>query len=113
MTMTEAELKEFLDANKADIQQAVKAKMIDRLLATHQWEISSQITAIVNEFITNEIAPEVKKFLAEQKGPIIEAACAGASEIGNALARAMIAHTAKNLDSESYKFRGVMKALFE
>ena len=111
--MTEAELKEFLDANKADIQQAVKAKMIDRLLSTHQWEISGQITAIVNEFVTNEIAPEVKKFLADQKGPILEAACAGAAEIGNALSKALITHTAKNLDGESYKFRNVMKALFD
>jgi len=111
--MTEAELKEFLDANKADIQQAVKAKMIDRLLSTHQWEISGQITKIVQDFVSEEIAPEVKKFLADQKGPIIAAACAGAAEIGDTLAKAMIAHTAKNLDAESYKFRGVMKALFE
>lgn len=111
--MTEAELKEFLDANKADIQQAVRQKMIDRLLSTHQWEITGQITAIVNEFITNEIAPEVKKFLADNKGPILEAACAGASEIGDNLAKALVAGVAKNLDPESYKFRGVMKALFE
>lgn len=37
--MTEAELKEFLEANKADIQQAVKQRMIDSLLTQHRWTI--------------------------------------------------------------------------
>jgi hypothetical protein len=111
--MTADELQTFLDDNKAEIQQAVKAKMIDRLLATHQWEITTQVSTIVNEFVTAEVAPEVRKFLADNKGPIIEAACAGAANIGDALAKALIANTAKNLDADSYKFRAVMKALFD
>jgi hypothetical protein len=111
--MTEAELKEFLDANKADIQQAVKAKMIDGLLTQHRWTISEEISKIVSEFVAVEIVPEVKKFLTEQKGPIIEAACVGAAEVGNQLSQALIAGVAKNLDPNGYKLRGVMKALFD
>jgi hypothetical protein len=111
--MTEAELKEFLDANKADIQEAVRQRMIDGLLTQHRWTISEEITKIVSEFVAVEIVPEVKKFLTEQKGPIIEAACAGAAEVGNQLSQALIAGVAKNLDPNGYKLRGVMKALFD
>lgn len=111
--MTEDDLKEFLEENKESIKAAVKAKMIESLLADHRWEITGTIGEIVQEFVAAEIAPEVKKYLADHKGSILQAAVVGAADIGNTLAQAMVAHTAKNLTEDSWKFRQVMKALFD
>lgn len=111
--MTEDDLKEFLESNKADIQSAVKAKVIEGLLAQHRWEISGQIAEVVKEFTATEIIPEVKKYLADQKGPILEAACSGAAEIGDQIAKSMATFAAKNIGGDTYKFRNVMKALFD
>jgi len=111
--MTEDDLKQFLDENKADIQARVKERMIEGLLVQNRWEISAQISKVVEEFVTTEIVPEIKKYLADQKGPILNAAIAGAAEIGDTLAKAIVTRTAKRLSPEGYEFRQVMDALFK
>lgn len=110
--MTEDDLKEFLETNKADIQARVKERMIEGLLAQNRWEISSQVAKVVEEFISKEIVPEVKTYLADQKGPILAAAIAGAAEIGDTLAKSIVARTAKRLAPDSYDFQKVLEALF-
>lgn len=113
MTVTEDDLKQFLDTNKTEIQRAVKEKMITSLLEQNRWEISGEIAKTVQEFVAAEIVPEVKKYLADNKGPILEAAIAGASQIGDTLAKAIVERTAKKLKADNYEFRAVLKALFE
>lgn len=111
--MTEEDLKQFLADNAADIKEQVRKTMIERLLTAHQWEISSQIAKVVQEFVAAEIVPDVKKFLADNKGPLVTAACAGAAQMGDALSKAIVERTAKKLKADSYEFRQVMKALLE
>lgn len=111
--MTEDDLKQFLEDNKEQIQSAVRTKMIESLLANHRWEISAEISKVVEEFVAKEIVPEVKTFLADQKGPILQAAIAGASQISDTLAKAIATRTAERLDPNGYQFRQVLKALFD
>jgi hypothetical protein len=111
--MTEDDLKDFLEKNKADIQARVQERMIETLLAQNQWQISGQIAKAVEEFVTAEIVPEVKKYLTDQKGPILKAAIAGAAEIGDTLAKAIVTRTAKRLSPDGYEFRQVLDALFK
>lgn len=111
--MTPEDLKEFLADNDAEIKAAVKAKVIDQLLQHHHWQITSEISEVVKTFVSEEIVPEIKKHLQDQKGPILEAALVGASEIGANLAKAIAERSAKNLTSDSYQFRQVMEALFK
>jgi len=111
--MTEDDLKQFLDENAKDIKAAVKVKMIERLMESHRWQISDEIAAVVKEFVSKEIVPEVKKYLADQKGPILQAAIAGAAEVGDSLAKAVTERAAKNINADSYQFRQVMEALFK
>ena len=113
MKMTEQDLKDFLEANKENIQEQVRITMIERLLTAHQWEISGQIAKVVQEFVATEIVPEVKTFLADNKGPLVSAACAGAAEMGEALSKAIVERTAKKIKADSYEFRQVMEALFK
>lgn len=111
--MTTDELKAFLEENKADIESAVKAKLIAGLLENHRWDISAAITKTVEDFVAAEIVPAVKAHLTDQKGPIIEAAVAAAAQMGEALSMAIATHTAKRLTPGGYEFRAVLKALFE
>ena len=111
--MNEDDLKQFLDDNAEDIKTAVRQKMIDSLLQEHRWEFSDVITGVIREFVTAEIVPEVKKYLADNKGALVKAAIAGAASVGDTLAKALVERTAKNLNADSYHFRQVMKALFD
>ena len=111
--MSPDDLKEFLAENDAEIKAAVKAKMIERLMESHRWQITDEIGVVVKDFVSKEIVPEVKKYLADNKGPILEAAIAGAATIGDALAKAVTERAAKNITPDSYQFRQVMEALFK
>lgn len=113
MSMTPEDLAAFLDESKEEIQRAVKEKVIAGLLESHRWQITDEIGKVVREFVDKEIVPEVKKYLQDQKGPILEAALVGAAKIGADLSKAIAERSAKNLTSDSYQFRSVMKALFD
>ncbi len=111
--MNAADINEFLETNKVEVQNAVKARIIEGLLSQHRWEISGEVAKAVQDFVAAEVMPEVKKYLQEQKGPIVQAALAGAAEIGENIAKALAMRAAKNLTHDSYQFRAVMKAVFE
>ncbi|MDH2092773.1 hypothetical protein N5K21_29220 [Rhizobium pusense] len=111
--MTEEDLKQFLEDNKAEIQAQVRQKMIDSLLAEHRWQIGGQISEIVNEFVKTEIAPAVKEHLMSEKSAILDAAIKSASGIGDLLAQALVERAAKNITGDSYSFRNTLKAIFE
>lgn len=111
--MNADDLKDFLEENKESIQAAVRTKMIESLLAQHRWEISAEISKVVEKFVSDEIVPEIKKYLVDNKGPILQASLAGAAEIGDTLAKAIVSRTAKRLNPDGYEFRSIMKAMFE
>jgi len=109
--VTELQLKEFLEENKADIQAAVKKKAIDELLTTYRWDVSEQISKAVNEFVAAEIIPAVKDELASQKGPIVETAIKAIAGISDELARGFLETATKNISCD-YKRRDIAKAIF-
>jgi hypothetical protein len=55
--MTEQEIAEFLEANKQDIQQEVRRRLVEGLVSNHRWEISAQIAAAVDVFVKEQIVP--------------------------------------------------------
>lgn len=112
--MTEEDLKEFLEANKAEIQAKVKEKLIDGLLANHKWTMNDQIGQTVAEFMKDEIMPEVKAYLVSEKSAILAGAVKAASEIGDMLAKQLVTQAAKNINEKSiYQFRTIAEAIFK
>lgn len=112
--MTEEDLKQFLEANKAEVQAQVKQRLVDGLLSNHKWTMSDQIGEVVAEFMKTEIMPEVKAYLASEKSAILEGAVKAASEIGDMLAKQLVAQAAKNInDKSTYQFRQVAEAIFK
>lgn len=111
--MTEEDLKQFLDANKAEIQAQVKQRLIDGLLTSHSWTMRDQIGEVVGEFMKTEIMPEVRAYLVSEKSAILEGAIKAASEIGDMLAKQLVAQASKNINDKSrYEFRKIAEALF-
>lgn len=111
--MTEEDLKQFLEDNKADIQAQVRQKVIDGLLADYQWTLRENISGIVADFIKTEIAPEVRKHLESEKSTILDAAIKSSSGIGDMLAKALVERAAKNINADSYNFRETLGAIFK
>jgi ABC-type phosphate/phosphonate transport system substrate-binding protein len=111
--MNAEDLKEFLEANKAEIQAKVRERLIDGLLANHSWTMRYTITETVSTFMKEEIVPEVKKHLTSEKSAILEAAIASTAQIGEMITKAMVERAAKNISADSYSFRDVLSGLFK
>lgn len=107
--MTEEDLKQFLEENSADIQEAVKARTIEAMTRHLEYSLPNSIRETVVEFIESEIVPEVKKHLADQKGPIVAASCKAASEIGDKVAELMVKQAVESMTG--YRSGDVIKAL--
>lgn len=110
--MTKDELDEFLEANRADITAAVKAKLIEGLLSQHRWEMSEIVAKTVNDFVSTEVVPEIKAYLASEKGAIVEAAKEAARQIGELITKQMVVSATKNMGN-GYAFKGVMEGIFK
>ena len=108
--MNEDEMKKFLSENSAEINRAVKEKLIANLIQEHRWQATDQISKAVGEFITAEVLPEVRSFLQSEKGAIVGAAQEAARQIGNQIAGAMTKKAAENI--AGYQFRKVMEGIF-
>ena len=108
--MTKDELDEFLEANRAEIAGAVKAKLIEGLLSQHRWEMSEIVAKTVNEFVTTEVVPEIKAYLEVEKGVIVEAAKEASRQIGELITKQMVVNAAKN--TQGYNFRKLMEGVF-
>ena len=107
--MTEDDLKAFLADNAVDIQQAVKAATIKAMTQHLEWSLPNGVRDVVAKFIEDEIVPEVKAHLAAQKGPIVEAACKAASEIGDKVAVLLVEKATEAMTG--YRSGDVIKAL--
>lgn len=112
--MTEEDLKEFLAANKAEIQTQVKQRLIDGLLTSHSWTMRDQVGEVVGEFMKTEIMPEVRAYLTSEKSSILEAAIKAAAEVGDMLSKQLITQAAKNINDKSrYEFAKIAESIFK
>lgn len=107
--MTEDQLREFLSENRSEIAEAVKVKTIAAMTSGMEYQIPAFVREIVSEFFKDEIAPELKKHLAEQKGPIIEASTKAASEIGDKVAELLVKQAVESMTG--YRANDVVKSL--
>jgi hypothetical protein len=107
--MTEQDLTDFLEKNKQSIMEATRAAVIEKVQETVKWRLPDTIHETVSTFLKDEIAPEVAKALAEQKGAIIAAAKKAAVDLGNALAEKFTEQAVKSMDG--YRAEEVFKAL--
>ena len=107
--MTEDDLKKFLEENADDIKASVKSRTIEAMTRHIEYSLPAGVRDAVSTFVTDEIVPEVKKHLADQKGPIVEAACKAASEIGDKVAEMMVKQAVDSMTG--YRGGEVLKAL--
>lgn len=110
--MNEDFYKEILEENKEAVKQKVTEAMFASIENKFKWELPEAVSKEVNSFIKEEIAPAVRESLLEDKDAIIKTATEAVSLIPAEVAKALQEHLAKTL-TDSYKLRGVTKALFD
>ncbi|NCC53535.1 MAG: hypothetical protein EOM20_20310 [Spartobacteria bacterium] len=111
MTINENILLEALEENRENIKAHVRQVILDGITRQFQWELPDVIKKEVAAFMAEEIAPEIRKQLIEDKEAIVDAAAQAvqgiAVEVGKSLQK-----TASESLTSSYKSRDIVKALF-
>lgn len=107
--MTQDELTKFLADNKDAFLEATRKAVLEKVQESVRWSLPDSVQNAVSTFLKDEIVPEITKILADQRGPIIEAAKKSAVALGNALAEKMMEQAVKSLDG--YRCEEVFKAL--
>ena len=95
--MTHEEMTIFLQENSERIKAAAVDAMIDKIRENIRWGLPSEVQDVVNKFMVDEIAPEVSKALAGEKGAILASVAKAAAEIGDGIAKAMTENAMKNI----------------
>lgn len=95
--MDEGDLKKFLEDNRDSILKDARARLVEHISSQMQWSLPKSYSDTVNTFLAEEIAPELKKLLMDQKGAIIEACTQAAAQIGEELSKAMVTKATKAL----------------
>ena len=108
--MTEQELTEFMTENAPQLKKAVAERMIAQLAENYRWSMPDVLNTLVKEFMDKEIVPDVKKYLADNKGPILEAVIKSCSTIGDEVSKVMLKQAMEQL--QGYRGGEVIKAIF-
>ena len=102
---------EILEQNKSAVREKVKEALLESVGNEFKWELPLALKEIVNEFIKDEIIPEVKKELFENKDQIVESCTSIVRAVPAEIGKAMQEKLAETLTS-SWKLKGVTDALF-
>lgn len=105
------DVQSLLDEGREQIVSAIVADAKSRLSWTVGNQLAEAIQPVVKQFIADEIIPELRAQLLEQKGVIIEAAAQAAVAIGESVAKSLVSQAMSNAN-DSYKRGKIMDAIF-
>ena len=101
-------LAEHEDAIKHSVVDEVKAQIKSDL----EWSLRQEISAIVKKFLTEDIAPEIRAALVENKPVILAAVVEAANTMGALLTEGLVAEVKGRMET-SYQRSSIIKALFQ
>lgn len=103
---------EILESNKSKVRDAVRDSLLEGVKREFQWELPQAVRKVVNDFIAEEIVPEIKAELETNKKAFVEAATEIVKGATGEIGKALQDHLAKNL-SQSWTMRKLVEALFQ
>jgi hypothetical protein len=106
------ELTKFLDDHKAELHEAVKARVLEGITERVKWDLPELIRKDVDQFYRDEIGPAVQKHLQDNKAEIMQVVIGHCVEAANAVASTMAQVIKENLDKNNYRRDEIFKALF-
>ena len=109
---SEEEMQAILEGAKDDIRASLVEEMRKGMKDTVKWELQKELQIIIQEYIKDEIVPEARAALTEDKPVILKAVIEGANEAGNLLCAAIVEDFKEKL-SKSWTRSNILKAMFE
>ena len=110
MPITTEEITQMLENHRTELLEHMVQETKREITHKLNWELSSQISKIVTDFVKEELAADIRSQLVESKPAVLKAAVEFAEELSKDLAAAMLERARGNL-KESYKRSAILKEL--
>ena len=105
------DVQSLLEESRGQVVAAIVDDAKRRLPWTIGNQIAEEVQPVVKQFVADEILPELRAQLLEQKAVIVEAAAQAAVAIGESVAKTLVAQAMSNAN-DSYKRGKIMDAIF-
>lgn len=108
----EQQIREKVEAAKPEIVKDAVDKAVESLKHQISWQVEAKLSEMVNTIFEEDILPELKNKVTEQKPLIVQGLLDGFVDVGAEVAKALTAQATKNL-SESWNVGKLSEALFK
>jgi hypothetical protein len=110
--ITAEDLGKLLAEHEQDIKDSVIDEVKAQIKCDLEWSLRQEISAIVKTFLTEDIAPEIRSALAENKPVILAAVVEAANTMGALLTEGLVSEVKERMET-SYRRQNIVKALFQ
>jgi glutathionyl-hydroquinone reductase len=112
-TTTEELIRGILDGSKETIKSNIVDGLKKQIIENLSWSMREHISKVTNEFVETELKDEIKNILIESKPAIMESLKDSFIKIGASVAQAMYENAAKNLNTNSYSTKEILKKILD
>ena len=110
--LTQEQIEEMLEQAGSEVRASLVEDFKSKIRAAAGMEIDSAVCKIIDQFMRDEIAPELAEALMGNKPAIIKAAIKAADEIAAEITQALVEKAKANMGS-SWERKKIIGALFE
>lgn len=107
--MDSATVQSIIEESTEAIKETAKRKIVETVSDQIGWSAREVVAAEARKFVEEEIAPEVAKYLAGERGAIVKAVQEASDEIGAALKARLVESAVETLSG--YRAKNVISEL--
>ena len=111
MSKIKFDIESVLENSAAEIQRAAATELQQQVISAIKWNMSDQINKYAQTFFEENILPDIKAALHEDKELIISSAMEGIKGIGEEVGNALKTQAAEKIKN-SWNVRKISEALF-
>lgn len=104
---------EMLENSKEDIRKQVMEQLKKDIIGSICYNARDLLANEAKDFVSEHIAPEVKKILINNKGVFLEEIEKGIVQVGANVSRAMLEAAMQNLEVGGYRAKEIIRKIFE
>ena len=109
---TEEEIAKILDDAKDELRANLVEDMKNQMKSSVEYTLGAELRKVVAEYVKDEIVPDLKARLIDDKPIILKAAINSANEVGEILSKALVEDMKEKLGKD-YTRRNILNAIWK
>ena len=108
--LSQDDIKKIIGDNKDAIKKTIETTIADTVIEQLTWKLKYEVEEVVNTFFDEEIKPEIKTILLQNKDAIIEEVSKASIEVASLITAEIVKKATKNMTT--YSGGEILRKLF-